>query len=136
MAFTGMAMGIYMGTAQDFTLAPAHAHLILLGWVTMAIYGLYYRSLDRPAGRLPLFQVVAGGLGAPAMAGGLGLLLMSPAGSELHTRGEASIIVGSTLSILSMLLFVVVVARNLVRSARRKSTRTDWGLPDVDPVSG
>ena len=39
-ALGGMGLGIVMGISQDFTLAPAHAHLNLLGWVTMAIYGL------------------------------------------------------------------------------------------------
>ena len=38
----GMGFGIYMGAAMDFTLAPAHAHLNLIGWVTMAIYGTFY----------------------------------------------------------------------------------------------
>ena len=39
-ALGGMALGISMGITQDFTLSPAHAHLNLLGWVTMALYGL------------------------------------------------------------------------------------------------
>src|SRR5882757_3490711 len=38
----GMGFGIYMGASQNFTLAPAHAHLNLLGWVTMALYGTFY----------------------------------------------------------------------------------------------
>ncbi len=136
MALTGMAMGIYMGTAQDFTLAPAHAHLNLVGWVTMAIYGLYHRSNTASARRLRWVQVILGGLGAPAMAGGLALLLTSPTGSELHSRGEASIIVGSLLAMLSMLLFVVIVISDLIRAARMRSRRRQWGMPDVDPVSG
>ena len=32
----GMAFGIFMGIKQDFMLAPAHAHLNLLGFVTMS----------------------------------------------------------------------------------------------------
>ena len=35
-ALCGMSLGIFMATHQDFTLAPAHAHLNLLGWVTPA----------------------------------------------------------------------------------------------------
>jgi hypothetical protein len=38
----GMAWGMHMGEAEDFTMMPAHAHLNLLGWVTMAIYGTFY----------------------------------------------------------------------------------------------
>ena len=38
----GMGFGIFMGATEDFTLAPAHAHLNLIGWVTMALYGTFY----------------------------------------------------------------------------------------------
>ena len=123
MALTGMAMGIYMGTMQDFTLAPAHAHLNLVGWVTMAIYGLYHRSKLGAAGRLRWVQAILGGLGAPAMAGGLALLLTSSAGSEIHGRGEALVIVGSVLAMLSMLMFGVIVGRDLIGGAGVRSRR-------------
>ena len=38
-----------MGMNNDFTLAPAHAHNNLLGWVSMAIYGLYFRARRGPS---------------------------------------------------------------------------------------
>ena len=38
----GMSIGMWMGAAEDFRIAPAHAHLNLLGWVTMALYGTFY----------------------------------------------------------------------------------------------
>ncbi len=44
----GMGFGIFMGATQNFTLAPAHAHLNLIGWVTMALYGTFY-ALAREA---------------------------------------------------------------------------------------
>lgn len=40
----GEALGIWMGIAHDFTLAPVHAHLNLLGWATLALYGLMHRA--------------------------------------------------------------------------------------------
>jgi hypothetical protein len=58
----GMVMGIVMGISQDFTLAPAHAHLNLLGWVTMAIYGLYHRGIGRTGGLAGWLQVCSGAL--------------------------------------------------------------------------
>jgi hypothetical protein len=38
----GMLWGVQMGATQDFTMHPAHAHLNLLGWVTLAIMGGFY----------------------------------------------------------------------------------------------
>jgi hypothetical protein len=35
LGLAGMGFGIFMGIRQDFALAPAHAHLNLLGFVVM-----------------------------------------------------------------------------------------------------
>src|SRR5690348_7030652 len=43
LALVGMAMGIDMGMAQNFTYAPVHAHLNLVGWVTLVLFGFAYR---------------------------------------------------------------------------------------------
>ena len=39
----GMIFGSQMAASDDFTFAPAHAHLNLVGWVTMALFGIYTR---------------------------------------------------------------------------------------------
>lgn len=44
----GMSLGIYMGASDDHSLYPAHAHLNLIGWVTMALFGTFY-ALARDA---------------------------------------------------------------------------------------
>jgi cbb3-type cytochrome oxidase subunit 1 len=38
----GVGLGIAMGATQDFTLRPVHAHVNLLGWVSLALAGLIY----------------------------------------------------------------------------------------------
>jgi hypothetical protein len=44
----GMSLGIYMGASGDHSLYPAHAHMNLLGWVTLALFGTFY-ALARDA---------------------------------------------------------------------------------------
>lgn len=39
----GVALGTYMGAAQDFRFVHVHAHLNLLGWVALGLIGLIYR---------------------------------------------------------------------------------------------
>jgi hypothetical protein len=39
----GIALGTYMGAAQDFRFVHVHAHLNLLGWVALGMIGLIYR---------------------------------------------------------------------------------------------
>jgi hypothetical protein len=108
-ALCGMTLGIVMGIAQDFTLAPAHAHLNLLGWVTMALYGLYHRSIGRTGGWLGWTQVLAGALGAVLMSGGLAIYL------QTGDHGLAGLVVaGSLLAFLAMVLFVGIVVVDLL----------------------
>jgi hypothetical protein len=40
----GVGLGIHMGIAHDFALAPVHAHLNLLGWTSLALIGLTLRA--------------------------------------------------------------------------------------------
>lgn len=46
----GIALGIHMGASQDFTLAPVHAHINLLGFVLMTVFGLAYRLIPALTG--------------------------------------------------------------------------------------
>ena len=109
-ALGGMGLGIVMGISQDFTLAPAHAHLNLLGWVTMAIYGLYHRGAGRTGGFAGWTQVGSGALGAGLMAGGLGDYLSS--GSD---RAMPLVVAGSLLALTGMVLFLGLVLADTLR---------------------
>ena len=39
----GISLGLYMAASHDHSMFPAHAHLNLLGWVTMSIFAVFYR---------------------------------------------------------------------------------------------
>lgn len=99
----GMCLGIYMGIVQDHTLAPAHAHLNLVGGVLLALFGAYY-ALTSGSGvrRLGFIQVVVANLAVLTLAPGIALAVQG--------EGEGLAIVGSLLALLSMLLFLTVVA--------------------------
>ena len=42
----GICLGIFMESAQDHTLAGVHAHINLVGWVSMALFGLLYHFFN------------------------------------------------------------------------------------------
>jgi len=71
----GMVWGSIMGATQDHTLFPAHAHLNLLGWVSLALMGGFYALSGRPAGRLAWANFVLSSVGAILMAPMLAYLL-------------------------------------------------------------
>jgi hypothetical protein len=45
----GVGLGIYMGASGNHALFPLHAHLNLLGWVAMSLFGLFYRVIPAAA---------------------------------------------------------------------------------------
>jgi hypothetical protein len=107
----GMFLGMHMGETEDFTLMPAHAHLNLLGWVTMAIYGIFYALTHaslKP--KLAWTNFVLAAIGVLVMIPSLALYL--PAHDAKYIPG---IIVGEVATVLSLLVFGVSVLRELVR---------------------
>lgn len=59
----GFILGMYMGINRDFSLTPVHSHLNLLGWLSLAVYGVVYKlypamSSDRMAGLHYYFSAV------------------------------------------------------------------------------
>ena len=103
----GMLAGIAMGILQNFTLAPAHAHLNLVGGVLLFLFGLYYR-LAPAAGTTTLAKVqgwlhMAGAILFPA---GIAVVLLK------GPSFEAAPVAGSLLVVTAMALFVVIVFRS------------------------
>jgi len=41
----GLSFGIFMGATQEFDLAPVHAHINLLGFTLMTLFGIVYRII-------------------------------------------------------------------------------------------
>jgi hypothetical protein len=102
-AAAGMAMGIWMGIAHDFALAPVHAHLNLVGFVALAVYALVHRGWPELA-RSPVapFQFWTAVLGAPVLSIGIGI--------SIKTGQPAVAIAGSFLAIAGPLLMLAMVA--------------------------
>lgn len=101
----GMVWGSYMGASQDHTLFPAHAHLNLLGWVTLSIMGTFYTLAgDRAPRRLAWANWLFSTLGVVLMIPMLTYLL---SGHEQQMGPMMPIPEGIT--ILGMLLFIASV---------------------------
>jgi hypothetical protein len=93
----GMVWGAWMGASGNHASFPAHAHLNLLGWVSLAIMGGYY-AIVRPDGRLPWINFALSAGGAILMAPMLAYLLAD----EPHR--------GPTIGPLMMIPEVMVMA--------------------------
>ncbi|MBX6426136.1 MAG: hypothetical protein IRZ09_09490 [Variibacter sp.] len=102
----GLTLGIVMGIRQDFTLAPAHAHLNLVGFVLMFAAGLYYRLV--PAAAEGLVAKIQAGLHiVGAIVFPIGIAMVVSWGPAY----EAAAIVGSLIVYAAVGLFAYIVYR-------------------------
>lgn len=105
-ALVGMAWGIAMAVSHDHAAMPAHAHLNLLGWVSLFLFGVYYRlhlQLDKTM--IARVQVAVWVIGTILLTIGVGML---------HTgrpSGEPFAAIGSIIVLADMLLFGWLVLR-------------------------
>lgn len=116
----GMIVGMYMGANEDFRIAPAHAHLNLLGWVTMALYGGFYAFTAKTMSKRLAWTNYA--------LSTVGVLVLIPAlAMYLTTRSQALIPflgTGEVLTVLSLLVFLISAFRELFRNRKIEAVET------------
>jgi hypothetical protein len=104
----GMVLGIVMGIQENFALAPVHTHVNLVGWVSLALFGICYRvdlAVKDGWSVLHFWVAAAGAVVLP-----LGILL------AITGHQPALAIIGSLLTLASMLLFLANYLRRLARA--------------------
>jgi hypothetical protein len=105
----GMCWGQHMAMSGDHTMYPAHAHLNLLGWVGMAVYGTFYAlARDTYSPRQAWVQFAISNLGVAITVVLLAWLLATGDESLGPLVG-----IGTTLVIVGQLLFGWQVVRAL-----------------------
>ena len=103
----GAGLGIYMGASGDHVLIPVHAHINLLGWVSLAVIGLIYRQFPvAGSNRLAAVQFWLHNVGLLAAMLLLAGLLRGHAALD-PLIGVASIVIG-----VSVVLFAINVFKN------------------------
>ncbi|EJM72990.1 hypothetical protein [Pseudomonas sp. GM60] len=115
----GVMLGVAMGASGDHSLFAVHAHVNLLGWVSMALFGIIgtaHPSITE--GRAAAAQFWMYNIGVPVMLGALTLRLKGVAAIE-PLIGVASILVGC-----SVLLFVWLVFSRIGVTAMGLSSAT------------
>jgi hypothetical protein len=97
-----VSLGIFMAASQDIRLRGLHVHLNLLGWVSMALFGVVYRLFPQVAAtRLAALHFWLYQLALPPMMAGLaGLLLGHAALMPLVAAG--SLVVGAAIVLFAV----------------------------------
>ncbi len=109
----GLLLGIGMAASGNHGMMSAHAHINLVGWVGMTIFGLVYRAYPAAAETtLAKAQFWFSNIGAVLLtAGVVGITAGYPESAEPFA------IVGSIIFAVGMLLFAIVVYTSVAGSA-------------------
>lgn len=104
----GVGMGLTMEIIQDHRLSGAHAHINLVGWASMAIFGLLYvlfpRAGDSILAKLHFWLY---NISLPIFMLGLCFVLLG------NTSLMILLQIFPNILVLSVLLFVINVFRNV-----------------------
>ncbi len=104
----GTLLGFAMGLSQKFVLVPVHAHVLLLGWASLALAGLVYHFYPSASiTRLARFHFWLHNIGLPLFMVGLGFLLT---GNE---TAFPLVLVSAIAVIVGLVLFAANVLLNI-----------------------
>lgn len=105
----GSGFGVYMGASGNHALSTVHSHISVLGWASMGLMGLLYRSFPAAAQtRLAAWHFWLYQLAVPVMLLAVAALYSGAKGAD-PVAGVASVVV-----LVSVLLFwwAILSARN------------------------
>ena len=115
----GIAAGIHMSITGDHSVTGAHAHINLLGWVTMALFGTYFAfEPEKAKSRLARIQYGVYTIGVVVMMPSLYFLLMG------NPALEPLVAVSSLVVFAGVLLFAVVIFSGKKTAASKAAPAT------------
>jgi cbb3-type cytochrome oxidase subunit 1 len=103
----GLGMGLFMAMTSNPILTSVHAHILLLGWATMALAGIVYLLMPR-CRQSVLAKVHFWGhnIGLPVLMVSLAFFLYGV------KSAEPVVAVSSVVVLLSLLIFTINLFRN------------------------
>ena len=111
----GTCWGMYMSITHDFVTSPAHAHLNLLGFMSLSVMGGFYATLGRETpGWLVKTNFFLNNIGVISMITALTLLFTGKAEIKQLTP---LFMLGGPLIILGFVTFLTSVALSFRRKA-------------------
>lgn len=100
-----VTLGVFMGASHDHSLMPVHAHINLLGWVSMVLIGVVYHFFPQAgASRAATVQFWLHNVALVAMMTGLAFLL----------KGNEQVEPVVAIASVTMLAAVVTFAGNVL----------------------
>jgi len=103
----GTFIGSKMSGNMDYSLRPIHAHILLVGWLSVFAWGIFYKVYTIKYKRLVPIHSILGMLGALGLTVGMWMYNLNPFNLN-ETFVMVFFIVGGSLLFLAFLLFVPI----------------------------
>ncbi|KAA0566852.1 hypothetical protein F0342_02040 [Bacillus sp. CH30_1T] len=104
--FIGAFLGSHMAGAGSYAFKPIHAHILVVGWLSLFAYSSYYRSYQVPkSSKLAFAHVWTAIIGSIGLTVGMWMYNLNPFNLPGSFTMLFYIVGGSTL-LLSFFLFV------------------------------
>ena len=103
----GTVLGSHMAGAGSYAFRPIHAHILLVGWLSMFAWGVFYRIYKVRVTKLIAVHGWTAIIGAIGLTSGMWLQFMQPFDVN-PTVSLILYIVGGTILLISFALFVAV----------------------------
>jgi len=111
-AVLGMTLGLIMGMSHDHGQMPTHAHLLVVGWVSFAVFGIFYHLLPAAAAsRLAVAHFWLAQVSLVVLIMGLFLLFGGQPSAE-------PVVALASLGLLASMILFAVVAFPFIKVAR------------------
>ncbi|NKE03958.1 hypothetical protein [Mesobacillus selenatarsenatis] len=103
----GTFMGSHMAGGGDYAMRPIHAHILLVGWLSVFAWGIFYKNYQIKYKKLVAIHSITGMLGSLGLTIGMWMYNLNPFNLD-DTFVMVLFIVGGSLLLVAFILFVVV----------------------------
>ncbi|MGM9948540.1 MAG: hypothetical protein ACI33P_00375 [Lysinibacillus sp.] len=103
----GTFLGSKMSGDMDYSLRPIHAHILLVGWLSVFAWGIFYKVYTIKHKMLVTVQSILAMTGAFGLTFGMWMYNLNPFNLD-ETLVMILFIVGGTLLLLAFALFMVM----------------------------
>ncbi|MBD8004506.1 hypothetical protein [Bacillus norwichensis] len=103
----GAVLGSHMAGAGSYAFRPIHAHILLVGWLSLFAWGAFYRIFDVRAKKLVTFHGWTAVIGSVGLTLGMWFQFIQPFGVN-KTFSLIFYIIGGSILLISFALFIFV----------------------------
>ncbi len=106
-AVIGAILGAHMAGAGSYAFRPIHAHILVVGWLSLFAWAVYYKVFYQKSSTLATIHVWSAIIGSLGLTVGMWLQFLNPLQMS-ETLTLIIYIAGGTILLISFVLFFIL----------------------------